>query len=222
MKEIYFVTANVRAEVEAIKEIKPDCLLISYFYWKRRFLDKFIKKIGYKPKILLDSGAYSAWKQEKNISLFDYIDYIKENKDYIDEYIMLDVIGKPDITYKCYEIMKMEGLDPTPVYHHGEDVEYLEKFIEEGCDRIALGNTVPIRNKKKVAKWVNSIIKNYPNISFHLLGSSSKKVVQGCPELDSCDSSTYILMAINGHPEHIKTKTGRAKYQMRKILNYLE
>jgi len=56
------------------------------------------------------------------------------------------------------------------------------------------------------------------------LGSSSKKITQGCPNLYSSDSSTWIMMAINGYPKEIKgvtsqNKIDRAEWQMLKIIS---
>lgn len=220
--KVYFVSCNVKEEKVVIKDVKPDKLLLSYHYFKNRSLEEFCNEIGYKPEILLDSGAYSAWAKGKNISPIDYMNYIVKNKDYIDKYIMLDVIGDPDVTYKYYEIMKLKGFNPVPVYHYGDNELYLRQFINDGCDFIALGNTVPIKDKNKVAEWINYLTDKFPEVKFHLLGSSSKKITQNT-NLYSCDSSTWIMMAINGYPKHIEgrtheSKVARAKYNMEQII----
>ena len=220
--EIYFVTCKTKEELIAIKEIQPPKLLISYFYFKNKPLAEFIEEIGYKPIIMLDSGAYSANTKGKNISPIDYIKYVEANKEYIEHYIALDVIGDAEISLKYYEIMKLKGLNPLPVFHYGDDETYLKLFIKEGNDYIALGNTVPIRNKKLVSAWINDLIEKYPNVKFHLLGSTSKEITKNT-DIHSCDSSTWIMMAINGFPKHIKGKTPegkteRAKWHLKKIM----
>jgi hypothetical protein len=59
---VYFVaTDKTSVENEVIKDIKPERLLCSYFYFRTKSFKGYIEKIGYKPLILLDSGAYSAW-----------------------------------------------------------------------------------------------------------------------------------------------------------------
>jgi hypothetical protein len=219
---VHFVCTNDSAEKEVIKEIKPDKLLLSYFYFKNKKLESFIEELGYKPEILLDSGAYSAWSKGKNISPIDYMNYITLNGKYIDNYIMLDVIGDAELSIKYYEIMKLKNYSPIPVFHYGDHEDFLKLYINEGCKYIALGNTVPIKNKTIVAEWVNQLCGKYPNIKFHLLGSSSKKVTQNT-DLYSVDSSTWIMMALNGYPKEIKGRTReakieRAKWQMLKIM----
>jgi hypothetical protein len=219
---VYFVCTNDSAEKEVIKELKPNKLLLSYFYFKNKKLEDFVNELGYQPEILLDSGAYSAWSKGKNISPIDYMNYIVTNRKYIDKYITLDVIGEPELTVKYYEIMKLKNFDPIPVFHYGDHEDYLKLYLKEGCKYIALGNTVPIKDKNKVASWVNTLTEKYPNVYFHLLGSSSKKVTQNT-ELFSVDSSTWIMMAMNGFPKEIKGKSReakieRAKFQMLKIM----
>lgn len=220
--DFYFVSVNKKEEREVIGEIKPSHVLLSYHYFKNKVLKDFCNDIGYVPKILLDSGAYSAWSKGKNISPIDYMNYIVKNKEYIHKYIALDVIGEPELTIKYYEIMKLKGFDPIPVYHYGDDERFLQFYIREGHDYIALGNTVPIKDKKQVAEWINYLKSKYTNIKFHLLGSASKKITQQT-NIDSCDSSTWILMAFNGYPKEIKGKgyeptKQRAKWQMLKIM----
>lgn len=219
---VYFVCCNVTEEKLAIQEIKPDKLLLSYYYFKNKKLEDFINELGYNPDILVDSGAYSAYTKNKSINIIEYMNWLELNKNYIDKYINLDVIGDSLLSLKFFEIMKLKGYDPLPVYHYGEDETYLKLYIKEGCKYIALGNTVPIKDKNKVAEWVNSLTSKYPEIHFHLLGSSSKKVTQNT-DLYSVDSSTWIMMAINGFPKEIPgksrvSKVERAKFQMLKIM----
>lgn len=221
--EIYFATSGYRNpwEIQIIRELRPSKVLVSFFYFRGKDLGQFVDDIGYRPTILLDSGAYSAFTQGKNISPIDYMNYIRRNELFIDRYISLDVIPDGDLiedgdlSYAYYRIMRAKGFNPIPCYHYGNDESELKQYIEDGNDLIALGNTVPIKNKAAVAKWVTSLIDKYPGIKFHLLGSSSEKItsVEG---LYSCDASTWVTMAVMGKPPHIKGKTREAKIERAK------
>lgn len=215
--DIYFVSSFNRNKDEkrAIRKVKPKHLLIS-FYYANKPMKTFIDFIGYKPKIMLDSGAYSAWKSDKNIFIEDYIKYIKENIEYLSEYISFDCIGDCEKTYRNYIKMLENELNPIPVYHYGADIFYLEKYLEY-TDRIALGNTVPIRNKNIVANWINSLTNKYPKAKFHLLGSTSKIIIKTCPRLASCDSSAYSIRPAMGKPQFIKGKVNKMVYLMNEI-----
>jgi hypothetical protein len=149
--------------------------------------------------------------------------FIKANEQYIEKYIALDVFGDADLTYDYYKIMRKKGYNPIPVYAYGAPEEYLKKYVDDGNVFIALGGTVPVSDKTIVAAWVNSITHKYPYIKFHLLGSSSIEVTCNT-DLYSCDSSTWIMQAINGSPKHILGKSRdkkilRAKYNMEWIIN---
>ena len=223
MNLYHVFTGYSNAEYEVIKEVKPPRILISFYYFKNKSLKELIERIGYRPVIMLDSGAYSAFTKGKNISPIDYMDYILLNKEFIDYYISLDVIGDSEISIKYYEILKLKNFSPIPVYHYGEHENILRFYIADKNDYIALGNTVPIKNKDIIVEWINELAKKYPKIKFHLLGSSSKKILN-CEGLFSCDSSSWILQAKNGKPLHIvgnstEAKISRAIYNMREELS---
>jgi hypothetical protein len=221
--EFYFVTSGKNeTEINVIKELKPKRLIASFHYFKNIDLGEFIKLLGYKPKILLDSGAYSAWNSGKKIDLDKYIDYIKRNKDHIWRYICLDKLGDNEQSYQTYLEMRKRGLKPVPVFHYLGDEKILEKYIEDKEEFIALGGTVPIKNKSEVAEWVKMICWMYPQSRFHLLGSSSRKILDHC-DIESADSATWIIGAFMGNPKHIpgkdkESKRKRAYYNMNELI----
>lgn len=209
---IYIVAVDSStAEVEVLQHVKPPYLLLSYFYFRNKPLKDYLKKLGYQPKeILMDSGAFSALNKGRGIALTDYMTFIDQNPE-ITNYISLDVIGDEMMSYEYFRLMKLKGYNPIAVVHYGENYRYwLEKYFMEGERHIALGGTVPIKDKRKVAAWVNEIQKAFPAIQFHLLGSSSGKIVDHC-DIFSCDSSTWFMEAINGKPKEIKGTTREAK-----------
>jgi hypothetical protein len=223
---IYHVAVDSStAELESLKEVKPPRLLLSYFYFKNKPLNEYIEKLGYQPDIMLDSGAYSAFTKGKGIALTDYMKYIEENKEYITHYFSLDVIGDSEMSYWYYSIMKEKGFDPLPVYHYGSDEKWLKKYIKESI-YIGLGGTVPEKSKSKVSDWVRMITWEYPETDFHLLGSTSDKIIDTC-DIASVDSSSWFMQAIMGSPKHIKGRTReakikRAKYNLKRELETYE
>jgi hypothetical protein len=218
MKIYHVAVDSSTAELEALKEVKPPRLLLSYFYFKNKTLKDYVEKLGYKPEIMLDSGAYSAWTKGKGIALTDYMRYLNKNKEYIHHYVNLDVFGDNEMSYDYYKILKRKGYHPIPVVQYGQDDEYwLQKYYDNGEKFIALGGTVPIKNKWEVSNWVRLLSWQYPDINFHLLGSSSRKIIDHC-DMYSCDSSTWFMQAVMGTPKHIKGKTREAKIK-RAIFN---
>lgn len=221
--KVYFVTTGLREEIQVIKKVRPPRLLCSYWYFKNKPLVDFCSDLGYYPEILLDSGAYSAFTKGKNVNLLDYMAYIEANRFYIDRYISLDVIGNEYLTHQIYMLMRANGSHPIPVVHYGRNAaEVLKLYSRNGEKVIALGGTVPIRDKEVVARWCEDIKRRYPRAHYHLLGSSSQKLLQS-EALASCDSSTWYVQAVNGRPATIPGKTreaklARAEANMRKIM----
>lgn len=216
--KVYFVTTGLREEIEVIKKVRPPRLLCSFWYFKNKPLADFCIEIGYKPEILLDSGAYSAYTKGKKVNVLEYIDYIKNNDAYISRYITADVIGDEYSTYYLYRLMQAYGLKPVPVVHYGGYVLH-EMFTSR---LVALGNTVGVRDKCKVARWCQSIKKDFPHSDLHLLGSSSRAILES-GALCSCDSSSWYMLAVNGKPKEIpgrtrEAKLARAEANMRRIM----
>jgi hypothetical protein len=221
--QVYFVTTGLWEEIQVIKKVRPPRLLCSYWYFKNKPLADFCRDLGYRPEILLDSGAYSAFTKGKNVNLLDYMDYINANRWHIEKYVSLDVIGDEHLTFLIYLLMKSHGMNPIPVVHYSRGAnEVLRRYALNREKKVALGGTVPIRDKEAVASWCEDVKRAHPTVSLHLLGSSSKKLLQS-EALASCDSSTWYLQAINGRPNTIpgksrEAKMARAEANMRSIM----
>jgi len=128
---------------------------------------KYLEKIKkYKMKnnlnnleIFLDSGAFSAWSKGIEIDIDEYIKFIKDNKDYISHYAVLDDITDPETTKKNQLYMEGKGLHPVPCFHYGEPTEYLEYYLDKH-DYIALGGMVPIP-KDRLVNWLDYLWRDY-------------------------------------------------------------
>ena len=95
-----------------------------------------------KPQInlFIDSGAFSAWQGGFEIDLKKYIDFIHEHKEFIHVYACLDVINNAEKTWQNQLEMEKQGLSPIITYHTGEELEWLEKYVER-YPYIAIGGT---------------------------------------------------------------------------------
>ena len=222
---VYFVTTGLWEEMQVIKKVRPPRLLCSYWYFKNKPLAKFCEELGYQPEILLDSGAYSAFTKGKHVNVLDYIEYIHANRDYIAKYISLDVIGDPKTTVLLWGLMRELGLSPIPVVHYGDPIRLLELYSVVSAP-VALGGTVPIRDKRVVAAWCSEIKRQHPDTELHLLGSNSKAILHS-GALASCDASTWYIQAVKGRPTTIPgrdrtAKIQRAEANMRRIMEVFD
>lgn len=139
-------------------------------------------------EIMLDSGAFSAWNAGKQIDINKYIDFIKDNN--IDIYFNLDVIGDVEGTKANQRIMEQAGLNPIPVFHYGEPLEYLDWLVDQGYTYIGLGGTVG-KSVKQRQEFFDEVFARHPHIDYHALGVTAKTLVENY-NWYSCDSTTWL------------------------------
>lgn len=167
-------------------------------------------------RLMLDSGAYTAWTKGEAIDLKEYIAYIKKNSEYIDTYFNLDVIpGRqgqkrtPKIieegaaaSYKNLQLMKKAGLTPIPVFHQQEDPKWLRKMIDGGEPYIALSTFKELSIKDNV-NWLDECFslltdkEGKPLRKVHGLGVASFELLKQYPWY-TCDATSWALTAAYG------------------------
>ena len=168
-----------------------------------------------------------AFTKGKHVNVLDYIAYIRDNQKYITKYISLDVIGDSRMTMLLFTFMRSAGLRPIPVIHYDEDLRLMDYYRMIGSSLlVALGGTVPIHDKKKVAAWCAEVKRQYPDSDLHLLGSNSKAILHS-GVLTSCDASTWYMMAVKGKPTTIpgrdrSAKIQRAEVNMRRLMEVFD
>ena len=156
-------------------------VLISYYGLQKKYSK--IKDRLEKIDVFLDSGAFSAFNSSANVSLSDYISFLKENK--FKTYASLDVIYNPEGTRKNFEIMKNEGLNPIPTFHFGTDIKELDYYTQ--FPYIALGGLVPYAMKrKKLQNWLDycfeKLIKKVQNgLKVHAFGVQNVEILKRYP-----------------------------------------
>lgn len=168
-------------------------------------------------KVMLDSGAFSAWTRGETLDLGDYINFLKRYQFDVDTYINLDVIpGKRGIapttrevdyaaqaSLENYEAMLAAGLKPIPVFHYGENFRWLEKLMMLGADYICLGGTVGLKTplKRKFLDDCFTMLTNArgePLVRVHGLGVTEAQFVMRYP-WHSVDSTSWMIAPIYGN-----------------------
>ena len=151
-----------------------------------------------KVDLFLDSGAFSAWSQKVQIDIYEYIDFIKKHQDVIDIYANLDVIGSPKGTWQNQMIMEKEGLTPLPVFHYGEPIKWLQRYLKHGYHYVGLGGMVPVSTKDLVS-WLDDIYSNFicasdglPKVKVHGFGLTSLQLMLRYPWY-SVDSTSWVV-----------------------------
>lgn len=182
-------------------------ILESYHYVKKQsWVDKMRKD---KVKIFLDSGAFSAYSQGIEVSIQEYIQYIKDNSDILLHLqdnqpvaSVLDAIGNPEETWENQRKMEQGGVTPLPCFHYGEDPKFLQWYIKN-YSYITIGGMVAVSNKV-LLPWLDYIWGNYltntdgsPKLKVHGFGMTSQYIMERYPWY-SVDSSSWVQCSGNG------------------------
>lgn len=155
-----------------------------------------------KVSLFLDSGAFSAWSLGSEIKLEDYIAFIKQYKDYISIYAVLDVIGDAEGTWQNQKKMEEAGLHPLPCFHFGEPWRYLDRYIDQ-YDYIALGGLAKKKGNSEMFEFLNACFdricdaNGLPLVKVHGFGVTNFRAMSSYPWY-SVDSTTWLITSRMG------------------------
>jgi len=129
-------------------------ILVAFPYFKQGIFDNLKARDPSTFRLFVDSGAFTAWNTGKEISLEDYMKFLKtipSEWDY--KAVQLDVFGNPEGTYVNYHKMLDAGFtDIMPVFTRGDILERLEEFYSY-TDYIMFGGIVIGGENTNYVKW---------------------------------------------------------------------
>ncbi len=138
--------------------------MLSYYYWRSHAaLIRLMRSYGM--HIMLDSGAFSAWRKGEVIGL----EYIRRN--HIGKYVVLDIVGDPDESHANLTAMEKAGLYPIPVFHYGSDMKWLDRYAAS-YQYIALGGTVG-KPKHLRDAFFAEVFGRHPELHYHGLSMTT-------------------------------------------------
>jgi len=181
-------------ERKALKSVP--WILDSYHYCH---VDRMVKRIRESGReIFLDSGAFSSYTKGAHIDIDEYIEYVKENQDFIQFASVLDAIGDHNGTWRNQKYMESKGVQPLPCFHYGEPDEVLEYYVAN-YDYITIGGMVPI-SSSQLKVWLDQIWQKHltnpdgtAKIKVHGFGLTSFKLMSRYPWY-SVDSSSWVQL----------------------------
>src|SRR5579864_2316714 len=97
--------------------------------------------------LIMDSGAFSAYRLGIEIDIKDYGRFVRDNSQHF-EAVCLDHIFPEDTEVsasKSFDNFKQlwdMGAKTMPVFHYGERIEWLDKMLEAGADYIGLSSSM--------------------------------------------------------------------------------
>ena len=165
-------------------------ILLSFAYMNPHVL-RVVKATQGHVDWLLDSGAFTAHQQGKEIDIKEYMKFLSEHGSLFWQTIGLDKVGDSKATKENLRIMRSEGFNPMPVLtvdeHANEAVELLGDNCKHLC--VAGGVTVPVNLYAPRLSMIRSLVGDQAWL--HGLGFSRGPVVANTA-VDSVDSSTWL------------------------------
>lgn len=171
--------------------IDPFPMLVSFFQIGKTEPKKQLKC----SKLMLDSGAFSAFTQKKPVDIDKYIEYILNNKKIFDYKIALDIFGDEKQSYLNWKYITKAGIKNIPVFHGGANIKYLYKYADE-TNYIGLGG-IALMNYKERKPLLAKVFRNFPDpskIGFHGFGINDEKLMLEFP-WKSVDARTAHILA---------------------------
>lgn len=155
------------------------------------------------PRILIDSGAFTAFTCGKVIKVEDYGKWALEFRQKWEKrvkslhFFNLDVIGDQKASdINLHKLEKM-GLNPLPIFTYGGDIKFFKQMLKN-YPYIGLGGLVGRKNNELI-KWLDYcfkyVLRHYKETKvlpkIHLLGVTKKDILMRYPAY-SADSSGWV------------------------------
>jgi hypothetical protein len=161
-----------------------------------------------KIRFVLDSGAFTAWKAGKPISLDDYCRFIEKLPFEPWRYFTLDIIGDPIGTLKNYDIMRQRGFKPVPIFTRGDDLSIIDEYYKTS-DVVGIGGLVGTNNN---TGYVKGIMPYIGERKVHWLGFTRLDFIAHYQPY-MCDSSSVASSSRYGE---ISVWSGKKWYRLSK------
>jgi len=166
-------------------------LLLSYWYYRSHpDLGGWLAGLPAGTSGWADSGAYSALTQGGSVALDEYCAWLHTNRQHLDAYAALDVIGDHTATAAHLQAMTDAGLRPVPVYHAGSPITELQRMLDDGHTYVALGNMSGASGQ--IMPWLVrcfQLAQPY-GACFHGFGQTKRSILNDLPWL-TADSSSW-------------------------------
>lgn len=180
-----------------------------------------------KVRIMLDSGAYTIFRQGAPIKIEDYIRFIHEKGKIFTGCFNFDVLNNSKASYENWKYLRSCGIETIPVYHMmtGEE-HYLKKYLKQ-VDYVALGTIANLDTGKRISSldyiWKKYLVddKGMPVAKIHGLGLTTPELIVRYPWY-SVDSFTPIISAAWGCvllPKYVNGKLDYSDIEIIKISN---
>lgn len=147
------------------KDLKLN-LLVAFPYFKKGMTEEFglMNRDDY--RLIVDSGAFTAYNCGKVIKLDDYHSFIKTVQHLQpDAFIQLDKVFDPEGTRLNLQKSRDAGFNVCPVFTRGDEIKYFEKLIDDK-EYVFIGG---IQQGEGAKPFVKFILERYSKEKIHFL-----------------------------------------------------
>ena len=142
-------------------------VLLAYPYMKGEATLAILRQYRGAYRLIVDSGAFTAWRSGKPIDLDAYcrfLDSIEDLRPF--NAVQLDVFGDPVATRRNFITMKGRGYDVMPVFTRGDSLDALDELYSVAPYVMFGGITTGKANRA----YVNAFMRRNAGRPVHLLG----------------------------------------------------
>jgi hypothetical protein len=164
-------------------------LLASFWYYRKFDLGAITRSCP----LILDSGAFTAHTQGGKIDLYEYADWLDSAPRPYDFAFTLDVLGDERQSFRNWERLRDRGTPTVPVVHFGQKPDAMQRYIDAGAERVALGGLAgggPTPQAKAWTAVMFRALRDQPHIATHGLGIHLSSPMARFP-WTTTDSSTF-------------------------------
>jgi hypothetical protein len=160
-------------------------LLLAYPYATERLIKGLAEQTEL-VDLMIDSGAYSAWKIGEEVTLDGYCRFLEGLPFRPWRYLQLDVVGDADATMANFLKMRAMGFDPIPVFTRGAPLDHFTAY-RQMSDLVAIGGLVQTKGN---GGFVAGVMKAADGHKLHLLGFKKSEYLKFFKPY-SCDSTNW-------------------------------
>lgn len=178
-------------------------MLFSFAF--RKEIDNFFSITEGSPgprRCMLDSGAYTAYREGKLVDMNELIQYARDGEHHIrwDEKVGLDVVGYAEQTHHNCWIMRDAGVDVIPVFHYTPDyrkhLRWLKTYKDEDWRTIGIASHEARRQPKVLYRFLGDCFRILWPHRIHHFGEARIKTLETFP-FTSCDTSAFLRRLVH-------------------------
>jgi hypothetical protein len=212
----YFSGLESSAEVGFLRKAEITHVLVDQFNLENG--------LGFE-KIALDSGAYRAWKEKRQLSADSYLEFLRALSQGIGIGRFEFITGLDDMTDPAQSYINWLRCWPefpvVPVWHLGEPPADLEKYLKYGIRLMGIGGIAKLLHEKNTRQGtldaLCQIVELYQEVDFHMFGLNWVKAIETLNgKIYSFDTSKFLAggrysaivfkHTINGHLMQVHVK----------------